>query len=164
MEHKLEYDSHYLKVFNRNGYLYSERLGQNSVAFILVDNNKKKRKYGLIKEFKPPVELNITTAFGGSIDKSLFYSSIVKEETLEEAGYDVSMDRIHHVGTTFVSTQSNQFCHLYLVDVTDIPEGKRTTTDPVELSAEVKWLSKKDIRRGDDWKAITILEKAKELK
>jgi len=57
-------------------YTYAERLGINSVAFILYDKNKSDC-FGLIYENKPPLdevnkkEMKLTTAFGGSIDKDI---------------------------------------------------------------------------------------------
>lgn len=136
-------------------YFYAERLGVDSVAFILHDT--KTGLFGLIREFKPPINDYLVTAFGGSIDKDLEQMEIVREEVREEAGYiDV---HISYAGRAFVSTQMNQFCYLYLVDVTYATKIKPEPQNAIEALAEVKWLHANEIVSGDDWKAITILKK-----
>lgn len=136
-------------------YYYAERLGVNSVAFIL----KKNSKYGLIKEYKPPINSFLTTAFGGSIDKDLSLEDIVSEEVKEESGFN-PLD-ILFVGRTFVSTQMNQYCLLYVVEVGDFigsnPQNK------TEATAKVVWLKEEEIIKLNDWKAITIITKYNKL-
>ncbi len=137
-------------------FYYAERLGKDSIAFILRDRNI--GKFGLVKEFKPPVNDFLVTAFGGSLDKNLPQIDLVRDEVREESGY-ICCD-ITYVGRSFVSTQMNQFCYLYLIDVT---EAKKVTTEPqcdLEALSEVVWLTLEEVKRGDDWKAITILTKA----
>ena len=74
----------FLKIKKANNfggdYYYAERLGVDSVAFILYDGGD--GSYGLINEYKPPIEQFMTTAFGGSLDKSVSKEQIVKEEAL----------------------------------------------------------------------------------
>ncbi len=154
----LEFDTKYLKVFKNEHYLFSQRLGIDSVAFILLDNNRLDC-YGLINEFKPPINKFLTTAFGGSLDSNLPLLEIVIQEVAEEAGYVVTEDDIKYYGKMFVSTQMNQFCHMYLVDITGIDMTGRTTEDPLELQATTKWLDDEQVYLGNDWKAITIMAK-----
>jgi len=160
----LKYDSKFLKVYERNGYAYSERLGRDSIAFILYDANAE-HKYGLIHEGKPPLGENVymTTAFGGSLDSDKSPLDTTIAEVAEEAGYIVDASQITALGNVLVSTQMNQMCHLFLVDVTDVALTGRTTTDPSELLAKVVWCKKKVVRNLPDWKAVTILAKAKLL-
>lgn len=139
----------------RSTYYYAERLGKDSVAFIL--HNRSTGKFGLIKEFKPPINDYLITAFGGSLDKDKDNLDIVKDEVREEAGY--IMADISYVGRSFVSTQMNQFCYLYLVDVTDAKQVEKEPETYLESIATVEWLTRDQIMRGDDWKAITILTK-----
>ena len=136
-------------------YYYAERRGVDSVAFVLQD--KKTGKVGLISEFKPPIDKFVVTAFGGSLDKDLSHEEIVKEEVLEEAGYEgVSLS---YAGSAFVSTQMNQWCHLYLVDVTHAQEVGRRPQTKLEEIATVEWMWPAQVKSLFCWKAITILTK-----
>lgn len=148
-----------IKEWKRKGqrYFYAERLGVDSVAFVLHDRNK--GKFGLVREFKPPIDDFLITAFGGSLDKDVPMGQIVKEEVKEEAGYDVIPADISYAGRAFVSTQMNQWCYLYLVDVTNTKQGEREPETYLEADASVEWLYPEQIKSGDDWKAITILTK-----
>ena len=137
-------------------YFYAERLGKDSIAFILRDFNT--GRVGLIKEFKPPIDQFLTTAFGGSLDKDIPLEAIVREEVAEEAGYvDVC---VTHLGKSFVSTQMNQFCHLYIVDVTHATKQEPNPQSELEKIASVKWVYPSEVVNGECWKAITILTKA----
>ena len=151
----------FLTVKRANSYFYyGVRGGKDSIAFILKDKNK--NKYALISEEKPPLFedgiTHLTTAFGGSIDCDNTIEEICLFEVFEEAGYDVRLDDIEYLGDVLVSTQMNQMCHLFIVDVTDYYKSL-----PIEGGTEVMWLSKEEIINLQDWKAITILVKAKEI-
>lgn len=152
-----------IKKADNHEYFYAERLGVDSVAFILQklvrEGDKLVRHYGLIKEFKPPIGEFVITAFGGSIDKNKSLTEIVIEEAKEEAGYVVTPYHIFPHGKRFVSTQMNQWCYLFLVDVTNIEQGEREPETYLESVAEVVWLKKEDINDYDfqDWKAQAIL-------
>lgn len=148
----------YLTVKKTGNFFYAERHGKDSVAFILVDNNKDNKKYGLVKELKDPIGGYLVTAFGGSLDKkNLTHTEIVVAEVKEESGYTVSKDRIEYIGKRYVSTQMNQFCYLFLVDVTDLEQGERVPQNETEALASVVWVSDEDIAQGPDWKAQSIL-------
>lgn len=138
-------------------YFYTERKGIDSVAFILIDNNKPDR-FGLTKERKPPLdhrlntEAMLLTAFGGSndiIDNDVYihmnedeiinhFKDLVKTEVQEESGFNVDLDRITFVSKEFVSTQMNQFCYMFVVDVTDIQQGERNPQDAIEAIATIE--------------------------
>ena len=135
-------------------YFYAERLGVDSVAFILHD--KQVGLYGLISEFKPPIDRFLTTAFGGSIDKDKPYEQIVREEVEEEAGYRGDLI-ITARGKAFVSTQMNQFCYLYHVDVTNAEKCPTIPHTEMDKLATTHWLRKRDVMASDCWKAITII-------
>ncbi len=140
---------------DNSSYFYAERLGVNSIAFILYDGNT--GKYGLVKEFKPPIDKFLVTAFGGSLDKKIPMIDIVQEEVREEAGYINAA--ISYAGSCFVSTQMNQFCYLYLVDVTYAEKVPKDPQTPMEALATVEWMYKTEVISGCCWKAITILTK-----
>lgn len=156
----------FIKVKENNGYAYAERAGIDSVAFILIDK-KRPGELGLRHEYKPPIDMFLTGAFGGSLDDiMLTFDEIVQQEVIEEAGYKVPLDNIHFVGMMFVSTQMNQFCHLYVVDTTGIPyqgtqpQGKWESLEGVGT----QWVKEKFIGslEFNDWKAIVAYYNAKE--
>eukprot|EP01027_Heterolobosea_sp_BB2_P024423 GEZU01036788.1.p1 GENE.GEZU01036788.1~~GEZU01036788.1.p1 ORF type:complete len:214 (-),score=45.58 GEZU01036788.1:36-677(-) len=145
------------------------------------------RKDGLDARYKQDVFL--TTAFGGSNDYHLvplatylsmsdaeqaehFARNLVLEEVLEESGFrfaNVEQLRsdpaklnkiVQYMGKYFVSTQMNQFCFLYLVDVSEAQEGAPTTTDYFELMATTVWMSKEEVlTQTQDWKSQIIVNK-----
>lgn len=139
----------------QGSYYYAERLGKDSVAFVLINRNT--GKVGLIREFKPPINEYLVTAFGGSLDKPVSHEQIIREEVAEEAGY--TGVHLSYAGQSYVSTQMNQWCHLYLVDVTHCKQGKANPQTELEKLASIVWLYPEEIKRGDCWKAITILSK-----
>jgi hypothetical protein len=160
----------------RGYYVYGQRGGTNSIAFVLKDGDK----YGLIYESKPPLDEEYNekhmeiTAFGGSIDMDKSYKEICQTEVLEESGYDVSMDRISDVGKTLVSTQMNQLCYGYLVDVSGLEAGE-TESDIYNAEQEAKdsdefkhnkviWFSFDELMDNNDWKSIWIVTKYRWLK
>lgn len=146
-----------IKHYTEKGcsYFYAERLGVDSVAFILHD--KKTGLYGLINEFKPPVDKFLTTAFGGSLDKDKTHREIVAEEVEEESGYREAV--IINRGRAFVSTQMNQYCYLYLVDITNAEKCPTIPHNDWDEQATTKWLTKKEVLESDCWKAITIISR-----
>ena len=136
-------------------YLYSERAGVDSVAFILI--NKNKNKIGLIQEIKPSLYergiKRLATAFGGSLDKNICPKEIVVEEVKEETGYIVNEENVTYVGETMVSTQSNQMLKGYMVDVSN---AKFVGADEDE---KIVWLNIKQLFENSDWKSIFIYTK-----
>lgn len=140
-------------------YVYTERVGVDSVAFILIDKNKT-RSVGLINEPKPPLgdDAFLTTAFGGSLDKDVPMNQIVQEEVKEESGFSVTLERISSLGRVMVSTQMNQFCYLFVVDVTDLEQGRRHL-DETEFGSTVTWVKPKALLNLQDWKAPLIYMK-----
>ena len=160
-EHELLFDNPWLKVKKAGGFIYSERKGVDSIAFVLIAiNAADERRIGLIHEYKDPIGRFLTTAFGGSIDNEKYHKDLkvlVKDEVIEESGFDVSFDNINYHGKAMVSTQSNQFCHLFSVEVDKLKQGERTTTNATELLSKVTWLTMKDINQLEDWKAQAII-------
>ncbi|MFA7219135.1 MAG: NUDIX domain-containing protein [Synergistaceae bacterium] len=144
------------------GYQFAERKGVDSVAFICID--ERNGKFLINNEATPPLGIFLRRAFGGSIDKDKSFEQIVKDEVLEECGYDVADSQIHFVGKAFVSTQMNQYCHLYLVFINDNQETERKPENATEALSHPVWMSEKEIIDGDDWKSIMILQKSKSLK
>jgi 8-oxo-dGTP pyrophosphatase MutT (NUDIX family) len=142
---------------NVRGYFFSERLGKDSIAFVCYDINT--QQILLNQEYKPPIDEFVLGAFGGSIDKDQTLFEIVKAEVKEEAGFVVELEDIKYLGDAFVSTQMNQFCHLFIVFVDKENQGEREPENAIEAMAKTKWVDKKDIKEMRDWKAITIMAK-----
>jgi hypothetical protein len=143
------------------GYQFAERRGVDSIAFICYD--KTSNKFLLNKEATPPVGQFLLRAFGGSLDKDITHEEIVKVEVEEEAGYNVDIKNIIKLGKCFVSTQMNQYCHLYIVFVSDRNKTKRKPENECEALAETVWLCEESVIDGDDWKSIVIINKAKKV-
>jgi len=149
-------------IMGVKGYQFAERLGQDSVAFICYD--KKSKLFLLNNELKPPVDLMIMGAFGGSIDKDKDLIDIVIDEAKEEAGFVVDAECVNYVGKSLVSTQMNQFCYLYLIFVDKNRQGEREPENEIEKLAKISWHSLSEVSKLEDWKPIVIVEKAKEKK
>jgi len=160
-EHEVVFDNPWLTVKRAGGYIYSQRKGVDSIAFVLIAiNAADERRIGLIHEYKDPLGDFLTTGFGGSIDDEKYHSDLrilVKDEVIEEAGFDVTFENIEYHGKVMVSTQSNQFCHLFSVEVDKLKQGERTTKNPIELKSLVTWITMAELPKLEDWKAQTIV-------
>lgn len=154
---------------NVHGYQFAERRGVDSIAFICWDkratsDSETFGKFLVNKEYTPPTNEFHFRAFGGSLDKNVEMIGIVKDEVKEEAGFDVKDKNVHYLGKVFVSTQMNQYCHLYFVAVNGGNNTGRKPENKIEEMAMPVWRTEKEIMDGDDWKAIVILSKIKDLK
>jgi len=170
---------------SRGYYEYSQRPGYDSVTFILYDSNS--GSFALINESKPPLDermnklVQMTTAFGGSIDMNKTYKEICQIEVREESGYVVPLNKIYSIGKTLVSSQMSQLCEGFLVDVTNIEktleaehEVEREVEHEVEREVEgeknlkksefsknsIVWMDISEVMENDDWKSIWILSKS----
>ena len=161
--HELEYQSEFISVKRNGGYYYSERKGVDSVAFVLFNiSATDEKRVGVIREKKYPVEEYIISAFGGSIDNPRYFEDlrqVVIDETIEEAGFIVENKDISYYGKVLVSTQMNQYCHLFGVAVDKYKQVQRTTTNIRELDSIIVWLTLPEVIQLNDWKAITIVAK-----
>jgi 8-oxo-dGTP pyrophosphatase MutT (NUDIX family) len=158
----VRYDNKWLKIRQNGDYMYAERKGVHSIAFILYDDNQK--KFGLVSEFKPPLNVNLVTAFGGSFDGNLSEiehspRATFLRELEEESGYLIDTEvkaRVYFAGEHFVSTQMNQFCYCFLADVTDLPQGERKPQNAYEEAQRTIWASYETLMLGPCWKAKVI--------
>jgi 8-oxo-dGTP pyrophosphatase MutT (NUDIX family) len=167
MKDEIVFENEFLTVKKHEGwFLYAERKGMDSIAFILKDG----KRYGLIHEQKPPFAERsggemvwMTTAFGGSLDKDKSITEILLEEVVEETGYVVGMDRVSVLGSSLVSTQMNQLCYLFLVDVTGLEPTEKAEWESGEMEFvgnKIVWLDAEGVVSNGDWKSITILAEA----
>ena len=161
--HQTIVDNNWLKLKKNNNFIYSERKGIDSIAFILLDINvSTEKRVGLINEYKNPIDKFLTTAFGGSIDDEKYYDDLrilVIDEVMEEAGFEIGFENINYYGKVFCSTQMNQFVHLFTVQVDRSKQIERTTKNPIELKQSIVWMSLKEVSELNDWKSNTILFK-----
>ena len=119
-------------------YQFAERLGVNSVAFICLD--KVAELFLLNKEYKPPIDEFLLGSFGGSMDKDKTPEEIVVAEVKEEAGFVVTEEDVIDLGDVMVSTQMNQFCHLYIVLIDRSKQEEREPENAVEAMATTEWV------------------------
>ena len=145
--------------YHVKAYQFAERRGVDSIAFICYDENSE--QFLINCEYKPPTNQFIDGAFGGSLDKNVDKIQIVLDEIREEAGFDIDKEYVYFLGKVFVSTQMNQYCHLYIIEVDRNKQLERKPENLVEAMAKTKWIGWDDIGKLEDWKAITILAKAK---
>ncbi len=161
--HELEYQSEFINVKRNGGYYYAERKGVDSVAFVLFSISlTDENRIGVIKEKKYPIEEYVITAFGGSIDNPKYFNDlrqVVIDEAIEEAGFIVEDKDISYYGKVLVSTQMNQYCHLFGVAVDKYKQVQKTTTNIRELDSTIVWLTLPEVIKLNDWKAITIVAK-----
>ena len=154
----------------RGYYLYAQRVGVDSIAFILYDGDT--QKYALIHESKPPLDTthyrsSLITAFGGSIDmgKETSYQEICQIEVVEESGYIVPFSNIHSIGKTLVSTQMSQLCEGFIVDVTNLKKEQQAEWELYESSSiegeRVIWMSADEVMENGDWKSVYIMTQAR---
>jgi hypothetical protein len=159
MHHDELYTGKFLSIHRtQEGYEYAERKGKDSVAFLLYDSSN--NTVGYRNEYKPPVATWVLGAFGGSIDKQKSPVDIVIDEVAEEAMYNVSPKDVKYLGKYLVSTQMNQWCMLYAVDVTN-NEGdyySEQSFDVLESLSDTSW-HRADNIPTECWKAYVILTK-----
>ena len=144
-----------------HGYQFAERRGKDSIAFIGwdIEQEHKDAPFLLNCEFTPPTNEFLYRAFGGSLDKAKDKIEIVIEEVREECGYEITARRVAELGNMFVSTQMNQRCYLYFVNLTGAKSVGRKPENKIEAMATLSYRTKQQILDGDDWKAIVILTK-----
>lgn len=143
------------KIEKNNGesFYFSERAGVDSVAFILVDANREDM-FACISQFRGNYGQFQTGCFTGSLDKpELSLEEIVIEETKEEAGYEVTLDRVAYMTTEFCGSGTNERVHIYIVDVTGLEEGEKEPESVFEENTETIWMDKNGIMHCQDWKA-----------
>ena len=111
------------------------------------------------REYLPPVDQFLARAFGGSIDKDKPLKQILIAEAKEEAGYVVEERDIYYVGKQFVSSMMNQYCYLFIVNLTGKEQQEREPENAVEALATPVWRTYDEICNEEDWKAISIATK-----
>ncbi len=96
----------------------------DSVAVLLY--HQQRQAFLLVKQFRAPVHMNhpqftfTHELCAGIVDKEASLEQIVKEEILEECGYDVALEKIARISSFFtnVGISGNQQ-HLYFAVIDD---------------------------------------------
>lgn len=140
-------------------FFYVERLGQNSVAFVLIDQNRP-GEYGLLQQWHGPNDKFVTGAYTGSFDKELEGRyGIVVDEVREEAGYEITEDRIIDLGSVHVLTCTNEVVFLHAVDVTGLEAKHHDPENIFEANMNFPWVRKEEVLDGEEFRAIAICSK-----
>lgn len=135
----------WLAVWQHENYVYSERLGKDSIAVVAIKENIEGYLEVLLhEEFNPAHNKVIKGAIGGSMDKAKSPIATAQAELAEEAGFKVKEDIIMPVGTMFASTQTNEIVNLFIANVTDYKQGERNLDageDPwgLQKNTWVRW-------------------------
>jgi 8-oxo-dGTP pyrophosphatase MutT (NUDIX family) len=141
-----------------DGYYFSERAGRDSVAFLLVDRGGSETLFGCLQQWHGPLARFVLGAFTGSLDKpGLSIETIVQEEAMEEAGYHVGLERIEYLGAEPVSSQCNEETHMFVVDVTGLPQQPLQPENPFEENTETHWLMGPQVLAHGEWKSKLIV-------
>lgn len=145
---------------DNSDFYYVERLGKDSVAFLLVDHDRE-GEFGILQQFSSPYRKFFKGAFTGSLDKpELSVQDIVVEEIKEEAGYDVSGEadqRIIPCGTMPVLSSTNETVNLFMVDVTGLQQQRKAPENIFEENMNIYWVGEDQIREQCEWRAHIIL-------
>lgn len=146
---------------NYGSYYYSQRLGKNSLAFLLYDSTID--KFACLIQHNPAVDRFLLNSFTGSLDKNKKVREILLEEIKEESGYtippDEIKDRVIYLSKQPVSSQTNEEVYLYLINVTNLKQGKTIPDNDWEKYSYIKWTSSNFIFKNAEWKArIIVLE------
>lgn len=141
-------------------YYYSQRVGKDSVAFLLYDQERD--QYQCLSQFHGPLARYVPGAFTGSMDKEgLSPHQITIEEVAEEAGYEVTNDfaRVLLLGKEPVSSQTSEEVNLFVVDITGLPQRIRAPENIYEDNITRFWFDGDAIIDKLEWKAKLIVLK-----
>lgn len=143
---------------NDEDYYFLERIGVDSVAFILFDSKKRGTPFGLINQYRGNFGEWQIGCFTGSLDKpELTLPQIVVEEVKEESGFIIDESNVNFISCECAGSQSNERVHLYLVDVSHAELGETEPESEHEENTDTLWLDEAGVMSSDDWKAKLIL-------
>jgi len=136
------------------GYVFSHEASCNGHKVAVLPyryNEKGIRQYLLRNEYTPcwdEEELVISSITGGVIDNDPVKTCV--EELEEEAGYRVNPLKLQHLGKCFGVKSADTIYHLFTIDLTDVVQGKPTTTDSQEQESYCYWTEDADIVFAED--------------
>lgn len=147
---------------NGESFYFMERKGVDSVAFILVDNNRPDC-IGLLTQYRGSYGEFLLGAYTGSLDKpELDLSHIVLEEVKEEAGFSIPEEdidqRIIFISKEITGSMTNERVNLYIVNVTGLEQEKLEPESVFEENCENVWVTPEEaLSKAQDWKVKLIL-------
>lgn len=143
---------------NDESFFFMERAGIDSVAFILVDLNSD-NQIGLINQYRGSYGEFQIGAYTGSLDKEgLSVEEITIEEVLEEAGYEVTPDRVNFISKECTGSMSNERVNLFIVDVTGLVAGELSPESVFEENTENLWFTVEEAyAKTQDWKVKILI-------
>ena len=159
----------WLKVFKAvdpldkddEGYFFCERVGIDSVAFLLLDRNNKRKPFICLEQFSSSHGKFVKGAYTGSLDKDeKSIEEIVQEEVKEEAGFEVELDAINSLGKMVVCSHSSEQVNLYLVDVTNVQWAGKAPENKFEANMRQIKMNEDEIKKHCEWKAQMIIQRA----
>ena len=145
---------------NGEDFYFIERAGIDSVAFILYDNNAPdNRTVGLIDQYRGSYGEFIKGCYTGSLDKpDKSLVEIVIDEVKEEAGFEVTENRVYFISKEITGAATNERVNLYLVDVTNANKVDLSPESAFESNTENLWYSPQEaLIKTTDFKAKLIL-------
>ncbi|HEC67115.1 MAG TPA: hypothetical protein ENI23_17700 [bacterium] len=144
-----------------DGFFFVERLGKDSVAFLLWDGNQPEAPFMILHQYSSPYARFLQGAFTGSLEKpDVDLKQHLIEEAKEEAGFTVDTDRIIYLGKEQVGSSTNEEVHLFLIDITGMEQEVKEPENIFEENMDRRFLSSKDIFNPDqhiEWKAKLIV-------
>jgi len=133
---KTLYDAKWAKLLQAdNGYVFLERKGKDSIAVLpfrfardLISPYTKSLQILIRYQFLPVSSVPtyndlFPCPITGTIDDLEPAIYAAKRELREETGFSVDVEDLIKCGGYVVGTQTNEICHHYLVNVTDLPQG-----------------------------------------
>jgi len=149
-----------------NYYYFSQRLGINSIRFILYDKSRPK-PFCLLEQLEASHNKLKIGAYSGSLDKKGYTPlQVCREEVNEESMFNIEEDdigRITLVSVRSVGSQSNENAYLYLVDVEGLPEVGTNPENEWEENTNHHWLSLEEVKTKGDWASYIIADSVRVL-
>lgn len=150
---KLLYFNEWVSLYQaKNGFVYADRKGTNSVAVLAF--RKIKNEYEFLIRYQPLAAIDKETklfpcCITGSIDKNLSYEDIALEELYEEGGIKTKDYKRIIKTTSFISsTQLSEITYVYLIDVTNLKQNKANGDGSYyEKISHVKWVKQKELSK-----------------
>ena len=148
-----------------NNRLFNEFRQNDVISYICVDINKIK-PYLIVNSEKPKAQ----TVLGKMLDAFNIYGNGMEMsedsiwKTIEfQTGFAIPEDqlnRMSHVGTVFVDDMIDRFCHLFILNVTDL---ERNQSIVYNQKIESIWVGRRETFILNSWKPMTIILKTEIL-
>ena len=143
------------------GYYFCERIGKDSVAFLLLDQDRPDKPFVCLEQYSSSHNKFTKGAYTGSLDKKdKSVEEIVQGEVKEESGYNIDLDRILSVGEMEVCSHSSEIVNLFLVDITGLEGSGKAGENIFEENMRDIRMNREEIKNHCEWKAQLITQRA----